>query len=259
VADERIASNLEWQRWGDLDPLYGVATVQGKARGAVSPWRDDEFYLLGKVHWNEFLSHWERYGLDKQCCVEIGCGAGRLTMHIANAFRVVHALDVSEGMIGYARTRIGAGNVTFHVTDGVRIPLPDRSATAVFSTHVFQHFDTVDHGAAYFAEIARVLKPGGTVMVHLPIHRWPIMDGVFDAIYRSRKTLGHIVARIRRFLLRVGMGSPPMRWLSYSVDYLLDAVPRAGLTDVEVWIFSPNRDNKDPHPFVLARKQEGLT
>lgn len=254
MADARIASNVEWKRWGEVDPLYGVATGDGKAKGGPSPWTDDEFYTSGKVPWDEFLSHWERYGLDKDCCVEIGCGAGRLTMHMARSFRTIRALDVSEGMIAYAQARIGAANVTFHLTDGLHMPLPDGSVTAVFSTHVFQHFDSVDHAAAYFAEVARVLKPGGTLMVHLPIHRWPVMGKVFDAIYRSRKIAGDLVARIRRLLLRLGLARPLMRWRSYSVDYLLDTLPRVGLTDVELWIFCPNRDNKDPHPFVLARR-----
>jgi len=256
MTSKRVASNLEWKKWGQVDPLYGVSVAKGKETGGRWPWTDAEFYTLGKRNWEQVLEHWVKYGLDPESCVEIGCGAGRLTMCLANTFRTVHALDPSEGMIGYARERISASHVTFHVTDGVRIPLPDSSVTAVFSTHVFQHFDHLGHAAAYFAEISRVLQPGGTLMIHLPIHRWPVMPFVFEVIYRSRKTLGDIVARVRRWLLRLGMVRPFMRWLSYSVDYLLEELPRVGMTDVEVWIFSPLRDNRDPHPFVLARKVE---
>lgn len=89
---------------------------------------------------------------------------------------------------------------------------------------------------------------------HLPIYRWPVMRGVFETMYRSRKTAGNVFAHVRRFLLQLGWSRPIMRGLSYSIEYLLDTLPQVGLSDVEVWIFCPKRDHKDPHPFVLARK-----
>jgi SAM-dependent methyltransferase len=247
-------SNREWEHWGEVDPLYGVAVAKGRERDGKSPWTDEEFYSLGSTAWEEFEAHWRRYGLNPESCVEIGCGAGRLTMHLAKSFRTVHALDVSSGMIDYARQHIPAPHVTFHHTDGRVIPLAAASATAVFSTHVFQHFDRLADASAYFAEIARVLKPGGTLMIHLPVHRWPVMPALFDWIYHSRKALGQAIAAIRRWFLSHGLGRPLMRWLSYPTGYFFTTLPSVGLVDVEVWIFCPNRDSRDPHPFVLARR-----
>ena len=255
MAKDPIGSNMEWKKWGEIDPLFGVATHEGREKGGRSPWTDEEFYALGKLHWDQFFAHWTKYRLDNDCCVEIGCGAGRLTRHLAKSFRTVHALDVSEGMLAYARARIAESHVAFHLTDGVRIPLPDSCVSAVFSTHVFQHLDSLAHADACFAEAARVLKPGGTMMVHLPIYRWTVMPGVFATIYHARKIVGDAVAWTRRLLLRIGIGRPLMRWLSYSEDYLFGSLSRLGFADIELWIFCPLRDNRDRHPVVLARKE----
>src|SRR5438094_7720902 len=43
-------SNVEWQRWGEIDPLYGVAATTGRARSGPHPWTDEEFYERGRTH-----------------------------------------------------------------------------------------------------------------------------------------------------------------------------------------------------------------
>jgi len=97
------------------------------------------------------------------------------------------------------------------------------------------------------------------MMIHLPIHRWTVMPGVFGAMYQARKTLSDLVALIRRLQLRMGIGRPSMRWLSYSADYLFANLPSFGFTDVELWFFCPLRNNRDTHPVALARKGQSLT
>src|SRR5688500_10138510 len=88
------ASNIEWTAWAQEDPLYAVATCPGRNRAGGKPWSDEEFYALGKSDWEDFRGRWELYGLDRDSCVEIGCGAGRITRHMAEHFGVVHALDI---------------------------------------------------------------------------------------------------------------------------------------------------------------------
>jgi len=248
-----IASNIEWKKWGEEDPLYGVASWKGKAKGETAPWTDSDFYTVGQSDWQDALRHWERYGLRKRRCVEIGCGAGRLTMHMAQSFKEVHALDVLEGMLAYARAQVNAPSATFHLTSGGEIPLPDQSVDAVFSAHVFQHLDPVSAAEDYFAEIARVLLPGGTVMIHLPIYQWPTMPRVFDLLYRLRKTLGGWKASMQRRLIARGLAKPIMRMTSFRLDYIFETLPTYGLTDIEIKLFSMT-SNRDPHPFIFARK-----
>ena len=75
-------------------------------------------------------------------------------------------------MINYARQHVGS-NVHLYVTDGISLPVPDASVTAVFSVIVFLHFDRIEHAEACFREMARALKPGGTIMIQMPLHQWP--------------------------------------------------------------------------------------
>ena len=161
--------------WGKTNPLFAVASWENRNREGTSPWTEDEFFQLGKSDWQDFVLRWERYGIDARACAEIGCGAGRLTKPMSAYFGKMDALDVSEGMLDYARKHVTTAQ--FHLVDGNTIPLPDRSVTAVFSAHVFQHFDSLDDATGYFNEIHRVLVTGGTMMIHLPIYWWPLGMG----------------------------------------------------------------------------------
>ncbi len=243
-------SNLEWQAWGKIDPIYGVNT-NDTTRGNA-----ENTYEQGRVDWASFLAHWEKYGLDRHSCVEIGCGAGRITLQLAGTFQSVTAIDVSPGMIEFAQRNVTAPNVAFVLANGQRLPLDDASVSAAFSTHVFQHFDSPRHGFAYFEEIARVLRPGGSLMIHLPMHRWPQLSalaGVFDGAYALQKRVGHARAWMKRRLMQLGVSRPVMRYMSYSVDDLFELLPKLGLSDVETSTFRPTPENM-PHSFVLARR-----
>jgi SAM-dependent methyltransferase len=244
---------VEWKRWGEIDPLYGVAAAKGRQRGGPRPWSDSEFYELGSRHWARFHPTWRRYGLDYASCLEIGCGAGRMTAQLAREFGIVHAADVSRGMIDYAAARVTATNVRFQLTDGEKLPLEAASVTAVFSTHVFQHFDSLDQATVSFREVARVLAPSGTIMIHLPIYRWPSGRQGFEFLYSLRKAIGDIRAQVMRPLIARGFARPLMRYLGYPAQYVFQTLPVLGFTDPEIVILAA-ADGADLHPFVLARR-----
>ena len=251
---KKPASNVEWKKWGDLDPLWAVAAWRNKRKGGEDPWNDREFYQLGESDWADFSVHWERYGINRTSVLEIGCGAGRITLQLAKYFLRVHALDVSEGMLAYAREHVKAENVDFHLSDGVEIPLPGNAVTAVFSSHVFQHFDSTDIATEYFREIYRVLQHGGSLMIHLPIYAWPYGTGIaIPLLYRIRKTADDIWARINRSLIAKFKLRPTMRMTSFPVDYLYESLAETGFVDVEISIFL-TKINAGLHPFVFARK-----
>jgi SAM-dependent methyltransferase len=250
---KKPGANEEWKAWGKVDPLYGVASWEGRDKAGPNAWTPEEFYAVGQSDWHDFSRRWERYGLVPDCCLEIGCGAGRITKPLAMRFLRVHALDVSQDMIDYARAHIDAANIEYHLSDGHGVPLPDDSVSAVFSTHVFQHFDSLDTARSYFEEIARVLRRGGSMMIHLPIHSWPTLPGVFSRLYEAKKRLGDARAFARQKLLELGIGKPFMRGLSYPVDLFYEQLPRLGLSDVEISVFA-TRSNDAPHPFVFATR-----
>jgi hypothetical protein len=79
-----MKSNIEWQEWGERDPLYPVDAWQGTERGSPHAWTDAELYELGRSDWADFLRHWQHYGLNAGNCLEIGCGAGRTTKRLSD-------------------------------------------------------------------------------------------------------------------------------------------------------------------------------
>src|SRR5439155_1298504 len=64
-------------------------------------------------------------------------------------------------------------NVEFRRNSGADLPVFDCTISSVFSCHVFQHFDSLEVARQYLLEAHRVLCEGGTLMIHVPIYRWP--------------------------------------------------------------------------------------
>jgi SAM-dependent methyltransferase len=247
-----LKSNAEWRQWGKYDPLWAVATWADKEKGGGSPWTEEEFYALGEADWEDFLGHWRQYGMNTQSCLEIGCGAGRITKQLAKSFDHVCAVDVSEDMIDCARKAMGARNVEFSTTDGLHLPQSDCSVKAIFSTHVLQHLDSVDVGFSCFREFFRVLDVGGTIMMHLPLYQFPMDTGKFGILmgrlYAVYRQLSSIRAGAKRRL-----GVKIMRGTSYPIRNLNLFLSDLGFKNVEFRIF-PVKSNGDLHPFVFATK-----
>lgn len=99
-------------------------------------------------------------GLD---VVEIGAGTGKNTTWLAQHAKAVVAVDFSAGMLTKARERVTSTNTRFVEHDIRDIwPIADASADVVTFNLVLEH---IEHLAPVFAEVARVLRPGGIVHV----------------------------------------------------------------------------------------------
>ena len=250
-----MKSNIEWKKWGERDPLYAVSTWPGKDQCGPDPWTDADFYELGRSDWSDFHNHWRHYGVAAEHCIEIGCGAGRITKQLANSFAEVTAADVSEHQIDYAKSRLAALNVRFILTDGVRLPLSDGACSAAFSAHVFQHFDSFDEALVVFRELHRVLRVGGTLMIHLPVYQLPDMpvSSLFKPVIALVKRLGDIRAAIHRRALTKGKWKFVMRRLRYEREALRHSLAEIGFSEIEFRCFAVH-SNSDYHEFVFARK-----
>jgi SAM-dependent methyltransferase len=250
-----MRTNLEWKVWGERDPLWGVASWAGRQRHGAQPWTDEEFYALGD-DWLDFQEHWSRYGLVHGKCLEIGCGAGRITARLAQAFTEVVATDVSTGMIDYAATKIPASNIAWSLSDGHTLPSPDAAIDAVFSCHVFQHLPDPEAGFACFREIARVLKPGGSFMIHLPLQQFSEVNRGFATFarlaYRFYSVLARSKAEVTRWRAHFG-GQPPMNGVSYDPRSLFDSLSGTGFSRIEFATF-PVRTTRGLHSCVMGTK-----
>ncbi len=247
-----LKSNIEWKQWGKDDPLWAVSSWANKHKNGASPWTEQEFYALGESDSQDFLEQWRQYGVNTESCLEIGCGAGRITKQIAKAFDYVYAVDVSEDMIERARAATASSNVEFAVIDGLHLPQSNGSVKSLFSAHVLQHLDSVEIGLSYFSEFFRVLDAGGTLMVHLPLYQLPVDSGTSGALMKSQyagyQTLSNIKASIKRRL-----GVKTMRGTLYPIQTLNQFLQHVGFSKIEFRLFSP-KSNGILHPFVFATK-----
>ncbi len=111
--------------------------------------------------------------------LELGCGPGHLAMRLVRDHGLdVVALDLDPAMVERAslgaQRLVGVPRPAFVVGDAAALPFADSEFDVVLSTLSLHHW-TDPAGA--IAEIARVLRPGGRVLVwdilpgRLPMHR----------------------------------------------------------------------------------------
>lgn len=121
--------------------------------------------------------------------LDIGTGTGRLLELVAPRVDSALGVDASRDMLALARARLAerglAGRCAVRQADMYRLPLPDAAFDAV-SLQMVLHY--AEDPPAALAEAARVLKPGGALLIaDLAVHdraellerhkhRWPGFD-----------------------------------------------------------------------------------
>lgn len=95
--------------------------------------------------------------------IDLGSGTGRFTPSLARAFGgPVHGVEPAAGMRRIAEAESAHPDVRYLAGEAAAIPLPDASADFVL---MFLSFHHVPDRAAAAREIARVLKPGGRLIL----------------------------------------------------------------------------------------------
>ncbi len=94
---------------------------------------------------------------------DVGTGTGFMLAGIAPLVAKAYGFDNSPEMLDGARKNLGgATNVELQVSEGESLPLPDGTADAVFA-NMYLHHATIP--AQAIAEMARVLRPGGRLVI----------------------------------------------------------------------------------------------
>jgi ubiquinone/menaquinone biosynthesis C-methylase UbiE len=97
--------------------------------------------------------------------LDVGCGDGRRTMatlHDADPTLDVVGLDFSRVQLGLARAAVPDARLV--QADMTTLPFRDRTFDAVSAYHSVFHVPREQHPAVY-REFARVLRPGGAVLM----------------------------------------------------------------------------------------------
>jgi SAM-dependent methyltransferase len=232
-------SNIEWQVYGELD--YGAS----------------HDLPAGLEEWSLLRDHLKQYGLDRMTtCMELGCGAGRLTNALAQDFDIVHALDVSDERITQAHTIPNSSKVSFHLVVGPSIPLPDAVCDLCISTHVLQHISDMQVIEAYLREMYRVLRPDGYILLHVPVIGAHGMTGSLAEVIRRRgkEFLKEGVLALTRKLMHMGFHHLPWkidRYEVFSFVQLDSFLRRLGFVGVELRILPW----AEGHAYVFGKAQ----
>ncbi len=104
--------------------------------------------------------------MRKATILDLGCGPGDLALELAHRLRDarVVGLDVSPSMMQLAsRHATTDGRLRFIVGNAEALPFSDETVDLVVSTLSLHHWT---RPAAVFAEISRVLRPGGVALIY---------------------------------------------------------------------------------------------
>jgi SAM-dependent methyltransferase len=171
-----------WDRLGRADPLWAIAFDRGK-RG--NRWRPEEFFATGRQEIARLLDHLERIGAAPRDgrALDFGCGVGRLTQALAERFDQVDGVDIAPSMLALAErhNRHGA-RCRYHLNASDDLALfADGTFDLALSLLVLQHVENT-YTRRYLAELLRVLRPGGVLVVGLPSHPRPTLRGSLFAL-----------------------------------------------------------------------------
>ena len=96
-------------------------------------------------------------------CLEIGCGTGKNTEWLVTRADHVTAVDLSEGMLAIARSKVASDKVLFRQADITKPwAFADKSYDLVGFSLVLEHIENLDF---IFSEVSKVIAPGGYVYI----------------------------------------------------------------------------------------------
>ena len=129
----------------------------------------------------------EQFGVGRDG-LDVGCGQGWYVARMRQLGFNVHGIDASAGQVALARAHVDDPAV---VSEGsvLRISAPDESFDFVYCINVLHHLASIDEQRAAFAELQRVLRPGGLMFVHEINTRNPLFRFYMGYVFPSVKCI----------------------------------------------------------------------
>ena len=122
-----------------------------RAARALNPWIEGHLRRLGQA----------------RPVLDVGCGRGFWLDRMSD-----DALDAIGVEYRFERAREYAGSQPIVVGDATSLPLPDAAAGMVWCIHVLHH---LTHPARALAEMRRVLRPGGHLVIAETVEDHPLI------------------------------------------------------------------------------------
>lgn len=167
------SSDIAWQKWSEIDPYFGVASVPEFRKERLAD-NIEEFFAGGERYVAERLeSALNHFGfIPHGTAVDFGCGVGRLALPLAARFSQVVGIDIADGMLAEARRNAASHdvvNVVFRKSEDAAFAAVGH-CNFVNSYIVLQHIP-VKRGMAYIDRLLDVVAPGGVAALHFSVSR----------------------------------------------------------------------------------------
>ena len=164
----------------------------------------------------------------QQDIVDLGCGTGRWLRRLEPlAPRSLTGIDSSAAMLAEARKKCQQSTALIQAS-GAATPVPDSSCDCVLASFLFSY---ISHTSTFATEIARILRPGGTLIIS-DLHPDATTYG-WRRTFRSHGNLFEIVTFPYTFLDLIA----PM----HAAGMRLEQIDEPCFGDEEAAIFSDNR------------------
>jgi ArsR family transcriptional regulator len=200
--------------------------------------KSQEFFATAAGEWDRLRSElfgdqfflWALLGLIDPAIVvgDLGCGTGQLTEIIAPYVKRVIAVDGSPDMLDAARLRVGtAANVDIRKGELETLPIDAGELDAAMLSLVL-HYSPAP--ARALADVARVLRPGGRVLV---------VDMLPHERQEYQQQMGHV-------------------WLGFSEKQIARFLTGAGFRDVRVRALPADPEAKGPALFAAVAARNSV-
>jgi ubiquinone/menaquinone biosynthesis C-methylase UbiE len=137
--------------------------------------------------------------------LDVACGPGILACALAGRARSVTGVDITPAMIEQARIRqtdMGLANMAWRIGNAMALPFGDASFDRVTTRYSFHH---MTNPAAVLAEMKRVCRPGGRIVV-IDATPSPETQGAYDTMETLRDP-SHTSALTLAQLRAIGSGA----------------------------------------------------
>ena len=157
--------------------------------------------------------------------LDFGCGVGRLSAALASRFRSVVGVDVSQEMVRQARELTAAfGNIQFVANSDPDLrSIEKESISFILSLIVIQHIPP-PYSIHYLQEFARILKPGGVLVVQIPSTRIASFRNSIRALIPEK------LFRVKHSITKVNV--PYVTMFGISETDVTATFAKAGLTKI---------------------------
>jgi SAM-dependent methyltransferase len=170
---ERI--HKQWDHLGATEPYWSIVT-QPQNYMAEFDQNRELFFASGNSTCQNFLATLRRCGIKPaqlETCLEVGCGVGRVTRYLAEAFNKVIATDISAKHLDLAKTYLaehGTHNVELQHLHNVEQLRQLPQVDAIMSVITLQH-NPPPIMASMVSIMLSHLRPGGVAYLQIPTYK----------------------------------------------------------------------------------------